>query len=100
MAAVRDQLGRVAWKRGSNGQRASACAHETPACHKTVPDCKKKVYESHASKISFHKLPGDKDVFRKRIIAIRRDGSKNLSDWLQESLLETIQSNGLFTNWS
>ena len=41
-----------------------------------VPGCKKKVYEEDGVKISFHKFPEDRELFRKWIVAIRRDVSK------------------------
>ena len=41
-----------------------------------VPGCKKKVYEGNGVKISFHKFPEDKSLFRKWIVAIRRDIGK------------------------
>ena len=44
--------------------------------HCCVPGCKKKVYEDNGVKISFHKFPEDKRLFRKWIVAIRRDIGK------------------------
>ena len=41
-----------------------------------VPGCKKKVYEEDGVKISFHKFPEDRELFRKWIVAIRRDAGK------------------------
>lgn len=41
-----------------------------------VPGCKKKVYEEDGGKISFHKFPEDRELFRKWIVAIRRDVGK------------------------
>ena len=41
-----------------------------------VPGCKKKVYEQDGVKISFHKFPEDRELFRKWIVAIRRDVDK------------------------
>ena len=41
-----------------------------------VPGCKKKVYEEDGVKISFHKFPEDRELFRKWIVAIRRDVGK------------------------
>ena len=41
-----------------------------------VPGCKKKVYEEDGVKISFHKFPEDRELFRKWIVAIRRDVCK------------------------
>ena len=41
-----------------------------------VPGCKKKVYEEDGIKISFHKFPEDRELFRKWIVAIRRDVGK------------------------
>ena len=38
--------------------------------------CKKKVYEEDGVKISFHKFPEDRELFRKWIVAIRRDVGK------------------------
>ena len=38
-----------------------------------VPGCKKKVYEEDGVKISFHKFPEDRELFRKWIVALRRD---------------------------
>ena len=42
-----------------------------------VPKCTKKVYEENGMKISFHKFPEDKALFRKWIVAIRRDVGKD-----------------------
>ena len=41
-----------------------------------VPGGKKKVYEEDGVKISFHKFPEDRELFRKWIVAIRRDVGK------------------------
>jgi hypothetical protein len=41
-----------------------------------VPGCTKKVYEEGGVKISFHKFPEDEELFRKWIVAIRRDIGK------------------------
>ena len=42
-----------------------------------IPKCTKKVYEENGMKISFHKFPEDKVLFRKWIVAIRRDVGKD-----------------------
>ena len=44
--------------------------------HCCVPGCKKKVKEEDGVKISFHKFPEDRKLFRKWIVAIRRDVGK------------------------
>ena len=41
-----------------------------------VPGCKKKVCEEDGVKISFHKFPKDRELFRKWIVALRRDVGK------------------------
>ena len=41
-----------------------------------VPGCKKNVYEEDGVEISFHKFPEDRELFRKWIVAIRRDVGK------------------------
>ncbi len=41
-----------------------------------VPGCTKKVYEEDGFKISYHKFPEEKELFRKWIVAIRRDIGK------------------------
>ena len=41
-----------------------------------VPGCKKNVYEEDGVKISFHKFPEDRELFRKWIVVIRRDVGK------------------------
>ena len=41
-----------------------------------VPGCTIKVYEEDGVKISFHKFPEDRELFRKWIVAIQRDIGK------------------------
>ena len=41
-----------------------------------VPGCTKKVSEENGVKISFHKFPENRKLFRKWIVAIRRDVGK------------------------
>ena len=41
-----------------------------------VPGGKINVYEEDGVKISFHKFPEDRELFRKWIVAIRRDVGK------------------------
>ena len=60
-----------------------------------VPGCKKKVYEEDGAKISFHKFPEDRELFRKWIVAIRRDVGKELSDRSYEGLNRVIISHHL-----
>ena len=68
MAAVSDDLGRVAWKRGIEGQTVVFMPQN--CC---VPGCKKKVYVENGVKISFHTFPEERKLFMKCIVAIRRD---------------------------
>ena len=79
MAAASDDLGRVARERGIEGHDSmftcgSVVRNMPQNC--CVPGCKKKVYEEDGVKISFHKFPEDRELFRKLIIAIRRDVGK------------------------
>ena len=71
MAAVSDDLGRVAWKRGIEGQtpvftnvkcRSRYAVMPQNCC---VPECKKKVYVENGVKISFHTLPEERKLFLK-----------------------------------
>ena len=59
-----------------------------------VPGCKKKVYEEDGVKISFHKFHEDRELFRKWIVAIRRDVGKE-SDRTYEGLNRMIVSHHL-----
>ena len=77
MAAASDDLGRVARERGIEVYMftcGSIVRNMPQNC--CVPGCKKKVYEEDGVKISFHKFPEDRELFRKWIVAIRRDASK------------------------
>ena len=59
-----------------------------------VPGCKKKVCKEDGVKISFHKFPEDRELFRKWIVTIRRDVGKE-SDRSYEGLNRVIISHHL-----
>ena len=73
MVVVSDDLGQVARKVRHRGPRFNVYMF-TCTCGSTVrnmpqnccvPGCKEKVYEEDGVKISFHKFPEDRELFRK-----------------------------------
>lgn len=44
-----------------------------------VPECKKKVYVENGVKISVHRVPEERDLFMKLIVAIQRDIGQHLT---------------------
>ena len=80
MAVALDDLGRLARERGIEGHDSmftcgSDLVRNMPQ-NCCVPGCKKNVYVEDGVKISFRKFPEDRERFRKRIVAIRRDVGK------------------------
>ena len=77
MAAVSDDLGRVAWKRGIQGQTTvfsnANIGRDTLSCLRIAVLENKKVYVKNVVKISFHTFPEERKLFLKYNVAIRRD---------------------------
>ena len=64
-----------------------------------VPGCNKNVYEENGVKISFHKFPEDRELFRKWIVVIQRDVGKEfrviIRGFAQDALNRVIISHHL-----
>ena len=97
MAAVSDDLGRVAWKRGIEGQTLvftnAFIGRDTLYLFQSE---KTKVYVENGVKISFHTFPEERKLF----FEMDRRYSKRCrqtfpSDNAHKSLLETFQAIGL-----